>query len=137
MKDSTRSPLGPLAPDGALAWNWAFDWGRQQMAVAAEGASMMYRGFEAMRRVQEQTAHHAAERHAEIAERMRARTPPADLIALQSQLLRDDLEDATRYWQQLAAAAMEMNSQLLGCATQLVDTEDAFAAVQLLHTSKT
>lgn len=136
MNDRTRMSVLSAA-DAAPGWNWALDFGRQQVAVAVEGASTMYRGFEAMRRVQEQIAHHAAERHAEAAEQLRARKAPADLIATQSQLLRDDLEDATRYWQQLTAAAFEMNSQLLGCATHLVDTDGAFAAARLFHVPKT
>jgi hypothetical protein len=125
--------LPAASADGALPWSWALDFGRQQMAVAAEGASTVYRGIEAMRKVQEQTAHHAAERHAAVVEKLRAQCQPAELVALHTQLLRDDFEDATRYWQQLAAAAFEMNSELLGCATHLVDTDDVFAAARLLH----
>jgi hypothetical protein len=136
MNDRSRTTGFPT-PEVPQAWNWALEFGRQQMAVAAEGASTMARGFEAMRRVQEQITQHAAERHAEAAEKLRGRSAPSDLIAAQSQLLRDDLEDATRYWQQLAAAAFEMNSQLLGCATHLVDTDDVFAAARFLHTPKT
>jgi phasin family protein len=109
------------------------EWGRQQMAVASEGASTMMRGFEALRRLQDEATRQAAARHAEAARKLGTSPAPADLIATQSQLLRDDIEDATRYWQQVAATAFEMNSELLGCATQLVDTDDAFAAARLLH----
>lgn len=129
----TRRTKQAAPPDGAAGWNWAFDWGRQQMAVAAEGASTLYRGFEVMRKVQQQTAHDAAQRHAKAAERLRAGCAPADVLAVQSQLLHDDLEEASRYWQQLAATTFEMNSRLLGCATHLIDTEDVFAATRLIH----
>lgn len=130
--DTTRVQAA-APPDGAAGWSWAFDWGRQQLAVAAEGASTVYRGFEALRQVQQQTAHGAARRHAEAAERLRAACLPIEVLAVQSQLLRDDFDDASRYWQQLAATTFEMNSRLLGCATHLVGTEDLFAATRLLH----
>lgn len=130
--DTRRTQLA--APhDGTPGMNWAFDWGRQQLAVVAEGASTVYRGFEAIRQVQQQTAHGAARRHAEAAERLRGASAPIEVLAVQSQLLRDDFEDASRYWQLLAATTFEMNSRLLGCATHLVGTEDLFAATRLLH----
>ena len=111
----------------------ASDLVRQQLAVATEGGAVLYRGFEAMRRIQEQAARQALRRHAEAAGKLRASARPADVLALQSELLKADIEDATRCWQQLLGEAFEINSELLGCATRLVDTEGVFAAARLLH----
>jgi hypothetical protein len=125
----------PVPATGARApLDWLGEWNRQQMAAASEGACTMYRGFEAMRRIQEQAARAAAERHAAAAGKLRNKDAVVDL-ALQGELLREDLASAAKYWQDLAGAVLEMNTGLLNCATQLVDTEDLFAATapRFLH----
>jgi len=122
-----------MATVPALPWSWAVDFSRQQFAVATEGASTVFRGLEAMRKLQEQAANEAAARRAAAVEKLGAHAEPAALLMLQGELLRGDLESATRYWQELAATAFEINSELFGCATRLVDTDDAFAAARLLH----
>lgn len=114
-------------------WDWAGDFGRQQMAAASEGASVLFRGFESMRRIQEDAAHAAAERHAAAAEKMRKPSSPADLALVQAETMREDLESAARCWRDLADAALEMNSELLSCATQLVNSEDVMASARFLH----
>ena len=111
----------------------ASDLSRQQLAAATETGAVLYRGFEAMRKIQEQAAREALRRHAEAAGKLRATAGPADLLALQAGLLVADLGDATRCWQQLMGEALEINSELLGCATRMIDTEDLFAAARLLH----
>jgi hypothetical protein len=117
------------------AWDWLAEWNRQQMAFAQAGASTVCRGIDSMRRIQEETTRAAAERHAAIAEKLRRPSEPLDLALIQGELLRDDLSIAAKYWQDLAGAALEMNSELLDCATRLVDTEDVFAATgpRFLH----
>lgn len=121
------------APSAAPAWNWAADLGRQQAAVIAESTNAWFRGFEAMRKIQQQAAHQASQRHAAALERLRKQDRPADLLAMQGELLRSDIEGATRYWQQMAATALEMNTEILGCGAHLINTEDVFAPVRLLH----
>ena len=115
-------------------WDWA-DLNRQQVAAASEGAGALFRGFEAMRRIQEQAAHAVAERHAVAAGRLRESATPTDLAVLQAEVLREDLAFAARYWQDLADAALEMNAQIFNCATQMVDSEDLVAATpaRFLH----
>jgi hypothetical protein len=116
-------------------WDWAGDFSRQQMAAASEGASVLFRGFEAMRRIQEEAAHEAAERHAAAAEKMRKPSSPSDLALVQAETVRDDLASAARCWRDLADAALEMNSELLNCATQLMNADDLLAATsaRFLH----
>lgn len=113
-------------------WNMFGDFGRRQMAVATEGAGVLFRGFEAMRKIQEQTAHQAGARHEAAAEKLKAGSSPNDVLAIQSDLLRFDVEAATRYWQQLGAAAMEMQTEMLGCATHMADTESLLEAASTL-----
>jgi class 3 adenylate cyclase len=138
-KHTSQSPV-PAKParTAPAPWNWAAELGQQQMTVAAEGATALFRGFEAMRKIQERAAHEASRHHGAVAERLRGRCQPTDLLAIQSELMRCDVEGATRYWQQLMAAAVEMNTELLGCAAHLVNTEDVFAATgPFIHSWKT
>jgi len=118
-----------------MPWDWAGPLNRQQMAAASEGASALFRGFEAMRRIQEQAAQAAAERHAVAAGRLRESATPTDLAVLQAEVLREDLASVARYWQDLADATLEMNAEIFNCATQMVDSEDLVAATpaRFLH----
>lgn len=113
--------------------NWVTDLTRQQMVVASEGACALFRGFQAMRGIQEEAAQQAAERHAAGAEKLRRAATPLELMTVQGELLRSDLESATQYWQQLAGAALEMNTELVGCTAHLVGTEEVFDATRFLH----
>ena len=135
---NTRAAAAPQPPAPAATrspLDWMGDWNRQQMAVATEGTTTLFRGFETLRRIQEQAAHAAAERHAAVAERLRKPASPADVALVQAELLREDLAAAGRYWQDLAATVLEMNTELLNCAAHLVDTEDVMAATapRFLH----
>jgi hypothetical protein len=44
-------------------------------------------------------------------------------MQIQSGLMRSDMEIAVNYWQQLAAAALEMQTEMVGCASHLLDSE--------------
>jgi hypothetical protein len=131
---ASPSPEGQTSTS-STALDWTTDWARQQFAVANEGAGVVFRSLQAMRSLQEQAAREATERHVALAEKLRTAATPAEVLELQGELLRASLESATRYWQQVAAATLEMNTELAGCAAHLVDTEDVFGAASapLLH----
>ena len=124
QRKSTASPQ-PRALDPAALFR-GFDGlaelPRQQAAVACEAACAMFRGFEAMRKVQEQAAHAALARHSAAAERLKKPLPATELVGLQLELARFDLDAATHYWQALAAAAGEMSNEMAGCCAHLVDS---------------
>lgn len=114
------------APDSAAVadpWTTFAGAGQQAAATAADCAAEMFSGFEAMRKVQEQAAHAAAERHAAAADRLKGGCAPADLLAVQSDLVTFDLQGATRYWQQLGCAALEMQTRVLGCCGHWLDSD--------------
>ena len=120
-KPRSAAPVdAALAPMRAAA--------RQQAACA----TAMFRGFEAMRKVQEHAAHAAAQRHAAAGERLKRECAPAQVAAIQSDLLRFDLEASVRYWQQLAAAAMEMQTEMLASLYELVDADTVLETVSAL-----
>lgn len=128
----TRQQNVQAAGAAQQPWNMFADFGRQQMALANEGAGALFRGFEAIRKIQQQTAHQAGARHEAAAEKLKESCSPNDVLAIQSELLRFDIEAATRYWQQLGAAAMEMQTEMLGCATHLADAESLLEAASAL-----
>lgn len=97
---------------------------RQQIAVASEGADAMRRGFEAMRQINERAVQSALARFTEAAEKLN-KTPsqPLELLAVPGELMRLQLMQATNYWQELSSAALEMQAELLGCSSHLVDSD--------------
>jgi|GEM_PF-2169462 len=90
--------------------------GRQQLAVATDAACALLRGSEAMRAIQHQTAHEASLRHQAAAQKLHGNCEPADL-------LRYDLQGATEYWQQITAAALQSQVEMMASATHLLDSE--------------
>jgi hypothetical protein len=126
---STRT----AANDKIAGLNAFTDLGRQQMVVMTEGAAAVFRGFEAIRKIQEDFAHKAFARHSTAAEKLRGNCQPADAVALQSDLVRFDAEGAMQYWQQVTAAALEMQTEVLGCATHLLDSEALLESASVVH----
>jgi hypothetical protein len=131
------APASPAAPAALAPWNWAAKFARQQFAVGAESGLLLARGFEAMRGIQQQAREHSEQRHADAARKLGSSPRPADALAVQSELLRGDMEEAARCWQELVKQAMEVVNELAASATQLANTEDVFAAVSLFHWPKT
>jgi hypothetical protein len=103
-RDVAATPSATVA--ALFPWAWAAELGRQQLAAATESGSVLLRGYESMRQ---------------------------DFVAAQTELLRGDLPGVARYWQQIAATGFELNSELVDCAIRMVNTEDALAAVHVLH----
>ena len=132
IKTAKTAPANDALANAAAPWNFFADFSRQQMSVAADASCAMFRGFEAIRKVQQQAAHTAAQRHEAVAQRLHAGCAPADLLAIQSELLAGDFKGATQYWQDLAATAMEMQTEIMGCTSHLVDSEAAIEAVSAL-----
>ena len=97
--------------------------GRQQLAVATDAACALLRGSETMRAIQHQTAHEASLRHQAAAQKLHGNCEPADLLAIHSDLLRYDLQGATEYWQQITAAALQSQVEMMASATHLLDSE--------------
>jgi phasin family protein len=91
------------------------DLSRQQMALATDFACALFRGSEAIRHIQQQVAHKALERHQSAAQKLRDSREPADLLAVQTELMRFDMDGAAQYWQQLANATFKTQAELMGC----------------------
>lgn len=129
-----KSPSIPEAR-AAQPLQLASELSRYQFVVAANAAAALFSGVEAIRRIQERTAHEAAKHHTAVAERLEARKHPADLAEVQQELVHFDLEGAMRYWRDIGAAMLETQSRVAACATRTLETEGLFAAMgaPLLH----
>jgi hypothetical protein len=135
MTAKSKSP-SQSAPDAAAppaGWTWATDLAHQQFAVGAEGGALLVRGLEAMRRIQEQATQQAAQRYTDASRRLASAPRPVDALAVQSELLRGDIEEAALCWQQMMGEAFEVSNELMACATRLVSTDDVFAAARLFR----
>lgn len=121
---STRKPSATaghaLAGADLAAWN---DLPRQQLAACTQACCAIFRGFESVRRVQQKTAHQALAHHQSIAEKLKEPCHPMDLVAMQAEMARFDLQGATMYWQQVAAAILEMGRDLLGSTAAAAQAE--------------
>lgn len=124
---STRKTAGAAAqapaPAAALG-----DWHRHGLAAGTRAACAVFRGFEAMRRVQLQAAREALARHEAAAGQLAQPRQPADLLALQAELARYDLQGAALYWQQLGAAMVAMQRDLLAGVAQSAQEAQAATA---------
>ncbi|HEY1231073.1 MAG TPA: phasin family protein [Ramlibacter sp.] len=121
---STRKPSATADPTthGAdlAPWN---DLPRQQLAACNQACCAVFRGFEAIRRVQQKAAHQALAHHQAIAGKLKEPCRPMDLVAMQAEMVRFDLQGATMYWQQLASAIAGMQRELLGSVAAAAQDE--------------
>ncbi|MDB5941293.1 MAG: hypothetical protein JWQ13_859 [Ramlibacter sp.] len=113
------------------AWSAESDGGRQQMAVATESAGAMLRGFEAMRKINDRALQGALARYTAAAGA--APRQPLDLFTMPSDFVRGEIEGATSYLQELSAAALEMQAELLGCSSHLVDSDALLQAASAVN----
>lgn len=105
------------------------------MCMEASGA--LSRGLEAMRAIQQRTAQETAARHRAAARRLREAAGAGDWMALPWTIWQDDLAGAARCWHELAGAALEAQTEVLGCACgHVFDSESALhgaAAMEALE----
>jgi hypothetical protein len=108
------------AGNSAVPQNFLADLGRQQLVAATDAACAMFRGSEAMRAIQQQAAHEASLRHQAAAQKLHSGCAPADLLAIQSDLLRFDMQGATQNWQQITTAALQSQIEMMASASHLL-----------------
>jgi Phasin protein len=121
---ATTSSNKTTAVGGALTpWSFLSDFGRQQAAAAAENTGAFYRARENLRKIQQKTAHEASVRHSDAAKKLSAPCEPADVWPIQAELLRGNLQGAAFYWQELAAAAMQMQREMIANMSRMVESE--------------
>jgi Phasin protein len=117
----------------ATALDAVADGGREQLAVAFDASCAMLRGFEAMRAIQQRTAQEAAARHEAAARQLRDAAASGDLMSIPLGLWQGDLQGASRYWQELAAAALEAQTEVMASALHLFNADTAMQGVSAVE----
>lgn len=125
MRQTQGTQLSP-------AWTPMASAGIQCTAAANACAAAVFRGFEAMRKVQEGAAREAASRHALASDRLRRNGTLFEVAGVQADLLCSDFEASLRYWQELGGAAMEMQSEMLNSVGELVDSAVVLETLSML-----
>ena len=123
---SGRRGAAPPLHAGTTPLDLLGDFGREQLALVMECSAAMWRGFEAMRAIQQRAAQEVSVRHRAAAHHLRRAAQPADLVAMPATLWQGDLEAAARMWQALAEAALEVQLEAAQSAcSHVVDAETA------------
>lgn len=117
-KDSTAKRGASTDPTNFLS-----ELGRHQMALAVEGTTALCRGSEALRKIQQDAAHEASVFHEETAQRLFVSCQPAELMAIQSELMRFTLQSVGSYWQKIAARTMQTQVELIKSVTHVLERE--------------
>ncbi|MDQ3060051.1 MAG: phasin family protein [Pseudomonadota bacterium] len=86
---------------------------RNQLAEVAEATSVMYNATESIQQINQQLTQRAALRHQQIADRLREANSPVELLAIQSTMFTSGLQEAAQYWQDVAAATLKVQSEMM------------------------
>lgn len=121
VKKPGRASADQFFGNSLDSWHALTELGRQQMAVATMSTSALCRGSEALRKVQQEIAHEASLRHAEVAKKLSAPCQPTDMMELQGELMRSNMQSTTRYWQQLLAVALQTQREMMESMGGLLD----------------
>lgn len=131
MTSKTRSTTSPETGNAMLApMNYLADLPRKQLALMTQSASALFRGSEAMRKIQQQTAHRAAAHQDEVRERLRSPCDLAELLSIQGELMRFNLQEAAQYWQQLTDAALKVQADLVSRVAEDAQGEPTLDSLQ-------
>ncbi|HYF44438.1 MAG TPA: phasin family protein [Ramlibacter sp.] len=116
---NSRAPVsGRNTPDALTLWS---ELPRRQLALISQSAAAVYRGSRAMRQVQQEAADRALAHQQQVTERLLAPMNPAEFMQLQSELLRFQLQESLQYWQQLTAAAVKAQQDMVAGAAEVMD----------------
>jgi len=96
--------------------NLMTDLPRRQLALMAQSMNALLRGSQELRQIQQEVSERATEHYEEALDRLRGECDYNDLMTLQAELLRFNMQEATQYWQQLATAGMKMQADMVSSA---------------------
>lgn len=131
MTSKTRTTASPETGNALLApMNYLADLPRKQLALMTQSASALFRGSEAIRKIQQQAAHRASLHQDEVRERLRTPCDLSELLAMQGELLRVNLQEAAQYWQQLADVALKVQADVVSRVAEDAQDEPTLDSLQ-------
>lgn len=115
--DNAAAMLAPL--------NMLSDMTRQQLTMMTEAACAVLGSSEALGKIQQQAAHQASVRHQAAAETLRSEVEPMDVLSIQSDLVRQDMQEVAQYWAQLASTVMRGQLDMMGRMSHMLNAGSA------------
>jgi hypothetical protein len=113
------TPRAQTTQDGSIPGQTAVnEITRQQLAAVADGASALLRASEVITQVQQQAVQRAALTQQQTAEKLRSMNHPGELLIIQSGLMMTGMQEAAQYLQELTAASLRLQAEMLGRAGQ-------------------
>jgi phasin family protein len=119
---ATAAATTTAASAGNAAPGADFTLAHEQVQTLVSLTDLMFKGAEELRRFQMQTAHDAHQRYQRALSDVSAATNPTELLNLQSELVRYDLEAGSRYWQQLASIVAASQAEMVNLLTRSAAT---------------
>lgn len=138
-KTSAARASAPAAsvPLFATAESTGFAMAQEQMQSLMGLADLVLKRAEELRKCQLETAHLTRRRHDKARADVASAASPTELLHVQSELLRDDLEGASQYWQRMAsictAAQAETLDHITRAASQLGRVATAAGAAPVVE----
>lgn len=86
---------------------------KQQMVMASEVSSVMCRAAEALQQIQQHVTQRAALRYQQIAEQMRNANTPTEMMAIQSSMMSQGMQEVAQYMQDMTTAALRIQSLMI------------------------
>ena len=112
------SPQG-FPSSGPVFSNFVFDLIREQFSLALETACTWFRSRETMRQIQQEVAHQALVNHELAAQKLRSTNGLADLLTIQTDLMRSYLEAPSQYWHQVTTTGLQTQIEMMARVNHL------------------
>lgn len=112
--ESAASMLAPL--------NMLSEMTRQQLSLMTQATCAVLGSSETLGKIQQQAAHQACVRHQAAADTLHGEVEPLEVLTIQSDLLRQDMQEAAQYWAQMASAAMRTQLDMMGRMNDMFNT---------------
>lgn len=92
---------------------------RRQLALMAQSASALFRGSQELRRIQQEAAERASEHYEEAVDRLRD-GDYTEVMSVQAEMVRFNIQEAMQYWQECSTASLKMQAEMVSSAREVV-----------------
>lgn len=131
MTNKANSQLRTEQDSPIESWNlmtdFMFQITRQQMAAINDKTSALFMCTENVRKVQQNAAYEASQRHSAVAQKMRGDCKPEELMSINFDLLKFTLVSVPRYWQELSISLIkpqfDVIEKTISTANKAIDTD--------------
>lgn len=110
---STRSSTSDSAQQQQDAQVMMSEQAKQQLVMASEVSSVMCRAAEALQQIQQHVTQRAGLRYQQVAEQMRSAQTATDMMAIQSSLMTQGLQEVAQYMHDMTTATLRIQSLLM------------------------